>query len=326
MNKPPKKPGKTPFEDALENLQSEDELLKPLVVYHLSDLEGEKVRQFRQVWDQIPVERRRALLEKMERLIEENYLLSYEAVSCIGIHDEDPYTRFLAARSFFIYETIDMIPTLLDMLENDPDRDVRAACASSLGKFTYLGEIEELCPQRYQEIVSCLLKTMRSKDARKVRRHALEALGYVTHEDVPALIEQAYQKDNLNWRVSALFAMGRSYDKRWKSKVLRMMNHQEPKIRLEAARAAGEIHIKEAIPDLIELLGDREDIRSTAIWSLSQVGGEDEERLLQRMLDETEDESEARFLQDALDNLAFNMHIESFDLLDFSDQEDDFLK
>jgi HEAT repeat protein len=322
MNKSGQENRKTPFEDALENLQNADELLMPLLVYHLSDLEGEKVRQVEEIWGNIPVERKRTLLEEMEQLIEENYLLSYEAVSCIGIHDEDPYTRFLAARSFYIYETIEMIPTLLEMLENDPDRDVRAACASSLGKFTYLGEIEEICPERHEEIVTCLLKTVKGQGAKKVRRHALEALGYVTHKDVPALIEEAYQRDDIDWQVSALFAMGRSYDRRWKAKVLRMLDHQHPKIRLEAARAAGEIHIKEAIPDLIELLDD-EETRSAAIWALSQVGGEDEERLLQRILDETDDAEEARFLQDALDNLAFNMDIDHFDLLDFSDQDDD---
>lgn len=322
MNKSGQENRKTPFEDALENLQNADELLMPLLVYHLSDMEGEKVRQFEEIWGNIPVERRRALLEEMEQLIEENYLLSYEAVSCIGIHDEDPYTRFLAARSFYIYETIEMIPTLLEMLENDPDRDVRAACASSLGKFTYLGEIEEICPERYKEIVTCLLKKVKGPGSKKVRRHALEALGYVTHKDVPALINEAYQRDDIDWQISALFAMGRSYDRRWKAKVLRMLDHQHPKIRLEAARAAGEIHIKEAIPDLIELLDD-EETRSAAIWALSQVGGEDEERLLQRILDETHDPEEARFIQDALDNLAFNMDIDHFDLLDFSDQDDD---
>ncbi len=322
MNKSGQENRKTPFEDALENLQNADELLMPLLVYHLSDLEGEKVRQFEEIWGNIPVERKRALLEEMEQLIEENYLLSYEAVSCIGIHDEDPYTRFLAARSFFIYETAEMIPTLLEMLENDPDRDVRAACASSLGKFTYLGEIEEICSERYKEIVTCLLKTVKGTGSKKVRRHALEALGYVTHKNVPALIEEAYQRDDIDWQVSALFAMGRSYDRRWKAKVLRMLDHQHPKIRREAARAAGEIHIKEAIPDLIELL-DEEETRSAAIWALSQVGGEDEERLLQQILDETDDAEEARFLQDALDNLAFNMDIDHFDLLDFSDQDDE---
>ncbi len=314
----------TPFEDALENLQDADELLMPLLVYHLSDMEGEKIRQFEEAWENVPIERKRALLEEMEQLVEENYLLSYEAVSCIGIHDDDPHTRFLAARSFYIYETVEMIPTLLNLLENDPDRDVRAACASSLGKFTYLGEIEEICPQRYKDIVACLIKTVRGNEPKKVRRHALEALGYVTHKDVPPLIENAYGRDDVDWQVSALFAMGRSYDRRWKAKVLRMLDHQHPKIRLEAARAAGEIHIKEAIPDLIELLDD-EETRSTAIWALSQVGGQDEERLLQQILDKTRDSKEARYIQDALDNLAFNMHIDHFDMMDFSDQEDDLL-
>ncbi|MEA3349788.1 MAG: HEAT repeat domain-containing protein [Chloroflexota bacterium] len=325
MNKMPSFPQKSLFQEILDNLQDPDANLELLHLYQLSDLEGKRLQQLQAIWGKIPVRRRRIILENMKEIITDNYLLSYEAISRIAINDDDAQTRALAAHSFFIYETEEIIPTLLHKLENDPDKDVRATCASSLGKFTYLGEIEELSSECYQKIVTCLLNIMRSTAPSIVRRRALEALGFVAHKDVPALIEDAYQSDDTDWCVSALFAMGRSSSSRWKSKVLPMLDHHLAAIRLEAARAVGEIYIKAAIPYLIELLEDENDsIRNASIWSLSQVGGVDEADLLQQLLEYTDDEDETSFIQDALDNLAFNMEMVSLDFSNFPDENNVF--
>ena len=56
-------------------------------------------------------------------------------------------------------------------------------------------------------------------------------------------------------------------------------------------------------------------IAGAAIWSLSQIGGEDVRIYLQNLLDSVEDDDQAAFLEEALDNLAFTEDMGSFDML-----------
>ena len=123
---------------------------------------------------------------------------------------------------------------------------------------------------------------------------ALEALGFSSREEVPALIETAFHHSEYDWVVSAIFAMGRSCDKRWQEPVVKMLDHVLPAVRTVAARAAGEIEISDARERLIELLeDDNDDARMAATWSLSQIGGEGVQEALDLMLAETEDPEQA---------------------------------
>ena len=82
-------------------------------------------------------------------------------------------------------------------------------------------------------------------------------------------------------------------------------------------QASGELGLKLARPLLLRLLEEEFDdvIAGAAIWSLSQIGGEDVHIYLQNLLDNVEDDDQAAFLEEALDNLAFTEDMASFDLL-----------
>jgi HEAT repeat protein len=94
-------------------------------------------------------------------------------------------------------------------------------------------------------------------------------------------------------------------------------------------QAAGELSIADARPILLNLLDDEDDdgITEAAIWSLSEIGGEDVRVYLENLLDQLgdEDEEQIEFLQDALDNLTFTEDLEKFDLLAL-DADYDFLE
>jgi len=57
----------------------------------------------------------------------------------------------------------------------------------------------------------------------------------------------------------------------------------------------------------LRLLEDEDDdeVSGAAIWSLSQIGGEDVRTYLENLLDQSEDEEQTEFLEEALDNLSF---------------------
>lgn len=152
---------------------------------------------------------------------------------------------------------------------------------------------------------------------------ALEAVGYSSRDEVNAFIEEAYQSGVNAWMQSAVVAMGRSANERWAKQITESLNNRFPAMRAEAARAAGEVELREALPQLVELLDDPDDaVVLAAIWSLSQLGGTGIRKRLERMYRLAVDEETADFIEMALDNLAFNEGADAFELLDLLDDED----
>jgi HEAT repeat protein len=301
-------------------LLDESTVLSPQYLYRLSDLEGEELSAVQAAWPQIALRRRQALMEDIEALNEVDYLLSYEAISRLALRDPDPGVRLPALRVLWEYDPKDLIPDLLEMCLSNEVAEVRAGAASALGKFVYLGEIEELNPKTLTAVEDRLLELATGGGETLVRRRALEALGFSSRGEVTALIEDACEQKDDEWLATALFAMGRSADQQWIQFVLDHLTHQSPSVRMEAARAAGELEAKKATPQLLGLLDDIEDpVRETAIWALSQVGGPGVKEALQDLLDDADDINDVDLLESALDNLAFTEDLDSFSLLEFDE-------
>jgi len=307
-----------PFQDVIKGLLDDDRPLNPLFLYRLSDLEGEELTELQKSWPDISDPRKLGLLEDLEELFEIDYLLSFESIFRLGVNDADRLNRFVAIRSLQEYEVVDLIPVYIDILENDKDDELRALAATSLGKYVYLGEIEEQQHVNLSKIENCLLKVALGQEKSLVQRRAVESLGYSSHKEVPKLIEKAFSSSDINWLTTAICAMGRSYSKRWHSKVLKILDHSALDVRFEAVKAAGELELSKAKPKLLELLDDSDpDIRMAAVWSLSQIGGEGLQKYLEMLLEKTESEKEAELIEEALDNLIFNESIGIYDSLDY---------
>ena len=60
---------------------------------------------------------------------------------------------------------------------------------------------------------------------------------------------------------------------------------------------------------------DEDQVSSAAIWSLSQIGGEDVRVYIQGLLDVAEEDEVVEFLEEALENLDFTDELDRFDLL-----------
>ena len=120
-----------------------------------------------------------------------------------------------------------------------------------------------------------------------VRRRALEAVANCSHEIVDEAIREAYDSEEHRMQISAVFAMGRTYDAQWNEFVLQQLDADDPEMRYEAARAAGELEIEEAVPALTRLaLDDDREIKEVAIWSLGEIGSRESARILERLATE----------------------------------------
>ena len=309
-----------PFNQVIATLLDDDTVFAARFLYRLSDLEGKELAELAEQWPQASAARRQAVMADLEALHEVNFLLSYEALSRLALSDQDPQVRLIALRTLWDYDPRDLIPSFIDMCTADPEAEVRAGAATALGKFIYLGELDELTAKSLALVEGQLLETVQGSDDPIVRRRALESLGFSSRTDVPALIEEACARPDEGWLASALIAMGRSVDERWEQFVLEHLEHLSPQIRLAAARAAGELEIGEAVPRLLELVeeGD-EDIRAAAIWSLSQIGGKGVRNALQALFDQALDSEDAEYIETALDNLTFNDDLTDFSLFDFDE-------
>lgn len=306
-----------PFQTLIDALLDEETTFNPRYLYRLSDLDSDELNQFNDTWPRLPIWRRRSLLEDLEELGSADMLLSFESIGRSVVSDEDPLVRRLAVQILWEFDSYDLIPLFLQLLQSDPDPTVRAAAASGLGQFVYLSEMDQLPGEKSMDIEDHLLGSILEDRSVKVRCRSLESFSYSGRPEVTELIESAFASNDHELMASALLAMGRSMDSRWEKTVLSMMHSKMPALRAEAARAAGELQCKEAILSLVELSEDSEEIvRSAAIWSLSEIGGDQARQTLERLFMEADNDQDADFLEIALDNLAFTDGLQPFSLFD----------
>lgn len=312
------------LDDLLALMQDPERSLPLHRLTELSDLDAGQMERVRAAWARIPSPRRQKLIAEMGRLADEHIEFTFERINRLAMTDPDPEVRRQAICNLWECENPDLVPPLLQALSEDPEEVVRGAAASALGAFVLLGEVEAIPGPLLRRIEDRLLGAMEEDPSDIVRRACLESLGYSSRPEVPRLIQAAYSSSEEAFQRSALLAMGRSADKPWSAQVLAALNSPSPLLRLEAARAAGELELHEAVSTLVELLEDVNDgVRQAAIWSLGQLGGKEANEALLRLLETSEEESEIELLEDALENLAFVDGTRDLLMFDFDQPEDE---
>jgi HEAT repeat protein len=314
----------TSFQNVLDALVSDRKEFPRRYLQEFSDIGTLELKTLLEVWPQVKPSRKLTLLEELDALAETDTLVSFDDVARALLTDPAPDVRTRAIRLLDEYEDPKVVPSFLDMLKNDADLDVRVEAANALHLFVDLGELDEIPADIYHQVEDALLASAASEDSLRVRRMALESLGYSSRLEVTTLIESAFHREDPAWQASALVAMGRSADERWTDAVTRSLVHVDDRIRKAAVQSAGELSLQAARPILLKMLGEEEDadILSAVIWSLSQIGGEDVRTYLENLLDQLEDDEQITFMEEALDNLSFTEDLERFDLLAFDPDED----
>ena len=284
---------------------------------HFSDIQPLELQTVLDIWERVNLSRKLSLLEGLETLAARDTLVSFDDFAQSILDDPEPSVRIRALRLLDECDDVKLIPTYLGMLKDDPDAGVRAEAANVLNLFADLGELEEIEDEAYEEVRSALLESVAGEEDPRVRRRAVESLGWSSHPEVIALVESAFEQAETEWKVSALIAMGRSANDIWEDRVLRSLLDANENIRRAAVVSAGSLALKSARIPLLRMLEeeDAEEVMTAAIWSLSQIGGEDVETYLETILAQAEDDDLIVYLEQALDNLAFTEDLDRFDLL-----------
>ena len=313
-----------PFQIVVDALLDKNTPFLARYLHRFSDITPTDLALLLKAWPQITPQRKYTLLEDLEELAETDTLTNFGDMARPLLKDADPQVRIRAIRLLWEDEDKKLVPIFLTLLNEDEESEVRAAAANALGLFIYQGELEKIPAQLHHQIEDDLLKVATSAKETLVRRRALESLGYSGRAEVIPLIEAAYQAKDPDWVVSALFAMGRSGDERWKKQILSELHAPDEDIRSEAIHAAGELELATARPLLLDMLEDEEDLelRRELIWALSKIGGEGVHDRLEEILDAETDDDEADFIEEAMDNLTFTEDMAKFDLFDLDPDAD----
>ncbi|MEP7289364.1 MAG: HEAT repeat domain-containing protein [Chloroflexota bacterium] len=295
------------FDTILQEISDPDQIISAGTLYRLSDLNADDLKQIQSVWGAIPVERRRILIGRLSEITETNFEMEYGAITRLALTDLDNEVRQLAIDAAWNDESPDMATRLIAMASGDIAAEVRAAAASALGRFILLGELGKFDPGLTRRAQNIALKLFNDEaEDLEVRRRALEAVSNCTRDGISEMIEDAYQADDPRFRVSAVFAMGRSCDpKKWASTVLHELVSDDPALRYEAARAAGELELKQAINTLSDIvLEEDREVMEMAVWALGEIGGDEARNLLEEVMeraDEQGDEALADAVEEALE-------------------------
>lgn len=258
------------------------------IYYGLSDLTDAEIKKLQPAWSALSAEYRRKVMRELAEASETDFELDYAAVGRMGLQDEDAQVRAAAVEALWIDESPELMARLIELAQWDEANEVRAAALVALGRFVLLGEYGELPEDQVTKLHEIIINlwTDEQEDL-NVRRRALEAIANSSHEIVPDAIEEAYHSSERLMKISAVFAMGRSCDERWNDRILREMSGLDAELRYEAARAAGEIGITEAVPLLGRLaMGNDRETQEVAIWSLGEIGGRDALRILSALADD----------------------------------------
>ena len=294
--------------DALDEMNSRAEpRTSKSLLFGLSGLSTSEGNQFETAWQDLDPGYRRRVLRDLLAFAEANIEMDYRQVGLVGMADADPAIRETAVELLWEDESLEVMNQLVQLAAQDPAPSVRAAAATALGRFILLGELGDLPEQDTvpaQEIVIRLLQD--PNEPVEVKRRALEAIANCSHPIVPGVIESAYHSDEQLMRISSLYAIGRSCDERWEDLVLEALEADDAEMRYEAARAAGELEIEEAVPLLGRLLlDDDREILEVVIWSLGEIGGKEAVRILEALAEtaeETDDDVLMEAIEDAIGN------------------------
>ncbi|MBN1218038.1 MAG: HEAT repeat domain-containing protein [Anaerolineae bacterium] len=306
------------------NQIAEEPQLRLSNLYILSRMDQDSLDVFREVWPTISADHRRNIIRNLVEICEVNFEVDFDPVFLLGLGDEDAEVRASAINGLWENENPALIDPFLHLLRTDETALVRSTAASALGRFIYLSEIEELEPAKIVPIREALLETIHqpAEDV-EVRRRAVESIAFLNQPEVTRIIENAYYDDDVKMQVSAIFAMGRNADHCWHSRVLSELDNESDEIRFEAARACGELEMKEAVSRLIDLIDDSDtdlEVQEMAIWALGRIGGSAAQEALEICL-ESDVEAIALAAEEALDEL--NLFSDTFDMFDFGEEDFD---
>ncbi len=273
----------------------------------LSALGREELKFFQLNWAKLDPVRKKDIIAKLVHLSETDLGLDFTAVFVSCLHDADEGIRLQAVLGLEGEDNYQLIVPLVECLRRDSSARVREAAATALGSFALLAECGKISPHYQDMVYEALLDVLSNEqEPVQVRRRALEAISPFSRPRVKELIEKAYLEGGTEFKLSAIYAMGRNCDMLWLDFLLDELESDDPAVRYEAANACAELGAREAVPQLLRLTEDADgEVQEAAIRALGEIGGREAKRALTG-LQHSRQERVRQAAEAALEVLRFN--------------------
>jgi len=314
--------------DFMRSLREDEELILASL-YRMSDLTPEELSHFYEHWPEVDDERRRIVVRHLADISEENFQVDFGDVFAHCLNDGHPAVRLAALDGLWDSERVALLEPIIALMRSDPEEEVRTLAAATIGHYILLAEWDVIPMHRVSTAVEALLAVLDEDETPKaLRRAALESVSASSHERVDGLVEDAYDSGDHELQVSAVYAMGRTVDKRWLPIILDEMSSSSSEMRLEAARAAGHIGSTEAVTELIDLISDEDlEVQLAAITAMGQIGGSLAVRVLEEMDGDPDFDHLQYAVEEALEEAVWmdNVDLTLFDWDNDDEEEDRYL-
>ena len=281
---------------------AEPERPEQATLYRVSAPGADEMEAWQGVWSTLDPTARRDVARHLLASSKDDFQVDYTPQFTAMLDDDEPEVRALGVDGLWERYDMPLMRRLVDMLGSDTGAAVRARAAAALGRFVERAQLGKLDEEVAGTAVAALLDAAADEsEETEVRRRALESAAYSEDPGVIALIDEAIESHESVMRAGALRAMGNSFDDRWAAEVVAHLDESAPELLLEAAHAAGELAIPDAVPALVELAcGDDRSVQLEAIWALGEIGGRDARRAVETLLAELEGDDQVEALEDAL--------------------------
>jgi HEAT repeat protein len=273
----------------------------------LSDLSRAQLETFADCWTGVPPDRKQETARTLYQLSLDNIGLDFSRIFHHLLSDENEAIRALAVQGLWEDDSTSFLLNLVYLAHNDSSSAVQQAVAEILGRFCFEAEIDMLDEQSGVIVRDALYYLLDNGSNWMVRRRALESAAYMTGDSiVHQAILDAYESGFEQEQAGAIVAMGRQLRDEWFPIILRELTNEDPDIRCEAARAAGEFEKSSAIDQLAKMIDDEDDeIRAVAILSIGQIGGKKAADTLVYLETQVSDEYRLDLIEQALEEATF---------------------
>ncbi|KAB8142352.1 HEAT repeat domain-containing protein [Chloroflexia bacterium SDU3-3] len=285
-------------------------LTRPLTIRDVRGLSGMTYldrRDFLEIWQSLPAERRTTIARELIELAEEHVELAFGELWSWLLDDREAAVRISAIEGLWEDTSTKMLRRMVDIFTSDASTDVRAAAAIGLSRFACLAALGELAEGEEALEQALSAAALDTGLPTELRRRALESAGYFAeNEQIQNQVERDYASGEQLLAESALVAMGRSMLPRWLPVIGKALGHESPALRYEACRAAGELadEAQPLLPKIFPLVTDSDsEIALAAIWALGQIGGEQAERAL-KQVSRSSDTARSQAAAEALEELS----------------------
>ncbi len=279
----------------LNAISGEGPIPKQSELIALSSLNAEEARQFEERIGQVDEGRRIELARGLNELCEDQAELDLEPAMVALAGDESSEVRRLAASSLWESVSANTVRLVLRLAQSDRNLRVREAALISLANYALAYEVGKLRTTLGEELKAALQDMVSDEEEPLlIRRRSLEAIGVFNEQPVRELVKWGFAHHDREVKISAVYAMGRSADDFWLPEVMQALSSTDGEVCFEAARAAGEIELTQAVSRLTELANDEDrEVSTSAAFALASIATE-EAVLALRQLAGSDDE----FLRD----------------------------